>query len=98
MIKVKVSNSLVNKLRQAFSDAHRKKVDTLVTALKEATPVDTGEARNGWHVEGNSIVNNVEHIGMLNEGSSSQAPAHFVERTLLSQKGVTASGTIVRST
>jgi len=69
----------------------------LVEALRRATPVDTGEARDGWRVEGDKIVNDVPHIKQLNEGSSQQAPARFVEQTLLSQRGVSPRGTIVKS-
>ena len=59
--------------------------------------MDTGEAQEGWRIddEGN-IVNSVEHIHRLNEGSSAQAPAFFIETTILSKKGVTPKGTIVR--
>ncbi len=68
----------------------------MVEALKEATPIDTGAARDGWRVEGDRIVNDVEYIDELNAGSSTQAPTHFVERTVLSHPGVKANGTIVR--
>lgn len=67
--------------------------------LKAATPVDTGEARDGWKVEklpvGYSVVNEVEHVKYLNEGSSKQAPSHFVESTAL--KYGTPLGAIVES-
>jgi len=68
----------------------------LKEALKAVTPVDTGEARDGWYVDGKSIENNVEHIDQLNEGSSKQAPPYFIERTLLAHKGIRPSGIIVR--
>lgn len=69
----------------------------LVNRLRSATPVDTGEARDGWRVEGDAIVNGVGHISNLNEGSSKQAPSFFVESTVLSHPAVKPSGTIVRS-
>jgi hypothetical protein len=78
-----------------FAKAHDLKED-----LKEATPVDTGEARDGWEVVQTgpkefSLVNDVEHIKYLNAGSSEQAPAFFIERTILENKGVVPNGAIV---
>lgn len=56
-------------------------------ALVKATPVDTGQARQGWEAEtptefgeAGVITNNVEHIIYLNDGRSDQAPAEFVEQ------------------
>lgn len=72
-------------------------LDSIVKRLADATPVDTGEAAAGWSHNGKQITNDVEHIERLNEGSSQQAPSFFVEKTVLSHKGVTPSGTIVRS-
>ena len=69
----------------------------ILPALREATPVDTGEAREGWRYEDGKIVNDVDHIDELNGGSSKQAPAHFIEQSLLSHEGVRPSGIIVRS-
>lgn len=71
-------------------------VDRLITNLAANTPIDTGEARAGWKREGTTIVNTVPHISRLNEGSSKQAPAYFIESTVLKQDGITPSGTIVR--
>ena len=59
-----------------------KQINGLVQELREATPVDTGGARDGWKRDGDAIVNEVEHISYLNEGTSQQAPALFVERTV----------------
>lgn len=77
----------------------RKRANELRDKLKAATPVDTGEAAGGWVVEGTpdapKIVNRVSHIEELNNGSSVQAPAHFIERVLLSEADVSPSGTIV---
>jgi hypothetical protein len=69
----------------------------IVVDLKQATPVDTGEAQAGWYVEGKTIKNDVEHIIPLNNGHSQQAPKHFIEQTLLARTDVSLSGTIVRS-
>jgi len=98
MIQIKVTGNLLAEYEAAMKKIEKKKVVEMINALKAATPIDTGEAREGWHVVGNVIVNDVEHINKLNEGSSKQAPTHFIEKTLLAQEGVTPRGTIVRST
>lgn len=72
-------------------------MDSLVANLREATPVDTGKARDGWYRTKKSIENDVEYIDRLNEGSSEQAPSHFVERTVLSHPGVQPDGVIVEN-
>ena len=58
--------------------------------LREATPVDTGRAKDGWKrtrplsVDDVAyITNKVPYIGVLNDGHSKQAPQYFVEQTLL---------------
>ena len=58
--------------------------------LRKATPIDTGEAQDGWEIDKPlslddvaKITNEVEHIVYLNQGSSEQAPAYFVEQTLV---------------
>ena len=84
-----------------------------LNALKAATPVDTGRARNSWiltdkenrFIDGRLsvantnlvgaasdssitplyITNGTPYIESLNEGSSKQAPARFVEQTVLSK-------------
>lgn len=72
-------------------------VNKLVDDLKRETPVDTGKARDGWRIDANgNIVNDVDYIDRLNEGTSKQAPKYFIEQTILSHTGVKPSGTIVR--
>jgi hypothetical protein len=92
-----VKNNLFKDADEIRKVKLREMKETCVTALRSTTPVDTGEARDGWRVDGDKIVNEVEHISLLNEGASEQAPEHFVERTLLSVRGVKPNGTIVRS-
>jgi hypothetical protein len=70
----------------------------LVEKLKAATPVDTGRARDGWKYDGKSISNDVEYIDELNRGSSTQAPSHFIERTIMEDASVSPNGTIVTNT
>lgn len=99
MIKVKgVRSTLVNLRNGVAAQTKAQKeavMRSMIQDLKEATPVDTGEARDGWRIEGSSIVNDVDHIGSLNEGSSQQAPARFIESTVLAHKDVSPSGIIV---
>lgn len=50
------------------------------------TPVDTGQARNGWQMGGDgqvlTVENMVSYIGILNAGHSKQAPIGFVENAI----------------
>ncbi|MDB4575350.1 hypothetical protein N9112_00140 [bacterium] len=59
----------------------------LKAELQLNTPVDTGEAAGSWTIlrtkDGALIRNTADHIEYLNEGSSKQAPAFFIERTAL---------------
>ena len=68
----------------------------IVAELKDATPVDTGLARDSWTTDGNKIENSVPYIEHLNRGSSKQAPAHFIENVCL--KHGKAVGQIVETT
>ena len=63
-------------------------VRSLVNDLRRLTPVDTGRARDSWSAtsvsslgdELESIISNpVDYIEVLNRGTSTQAPARFVE-------------------
>lgn len=76
--------------------ALHKEIEKTLEELKAATPVDTGEARDGWYSTGHSIENDVEHINILNEGSSKQAPAHFIEQTIIKNPNLVVRGVIVR--
>lgn len=67
----------------------------LVEALREATPIDTGAARASWEARENSIHTDCEYMDRLNAGSSRQAPAHFIERTILSNPDVIVRGSII---
>ena len=63
------------------------KTTPVVLKLKEelvnATPIDTGLARESWStsktLKGHDVKNSVEYIEYLNQGSSKQAPARFIE-------------------
>ena len=102
MIKITGIKETMKSLREShkiITEAGKKKeMLLLVEELKAATPVDTGEARDGWKSDGKSIINEVEHIASLNDGSSTQAPARFIEKTVLAHEGVHPSGIIVLNT
>ena len=70
------------------TDGHAlKKVSEMTAELSSVTPVDTGNARDSWSYsrsfDGFVVRNTAPYIHRLNEGSSKQAPAYFVERTAL---------------
>jgi hypothetical protein len=76
-------------------------VKSLLHALVEATPIKTGAARRAWKMHktpsGNIyLVNDKKYIRKLNAGSSKQAPAHFIEQTVLNNNNVKVVGTIVK--
>lgn len=72
---------------------------SLVESLKDATPIDTGAARDSWKLseDGSKIVSDCEYMDRLNSGSSKQAPAHFIEQTILENNDVIVHGSIIES-
>jgi hypothetical protein len=72
-------------------------VNNMVTELKNATPVDTGNAKESWGINANplSVENTADYIEHLNSGSSKQAPSHFIETVAL--KYGTPIGVIVET-
>jgi len=89
---------LENEVNEKVEEKIDFKKSSLIEALKQITPVDTGKARNGWKLKNGNIVNDVDYIADLNRGSSSQAPSYFIESTLLSDNSVKSNGTIVIET
>jgi len=78
------------KLEESSTVSSKKVVEHLVRDLRDATPVDTGRARDSWRVTQESakpssfsVTNSTEYIQYLNQGSSKQAPAHFIESVAL---------------
>lgn len=65
----------------------RKTVKNLVEELRQNTPIDTGLARASWKTEdslvGIDVKNTTDYIEYLNQGSSKQAPAYFIESIAL---------------
>ncbi len=74
----------------------------IINELKANTPVDTGTARDGWHLKNDTrnlhITNDVPYVNILNGGHSEQAPVNFIEKTVLSNRKVKPNGTIVQIT
>lgn len=99
------ATSSVNLFIKKLKDTHSKYVardskgilDAAIARLKSTTPVDTGNARDGWMLDekGKAIVNSVEYISDLNDGASDQAPSHFVEAALLADPNIKPGGIIV---
>jgi hypothetical protein len=84
----RVEKEMLQKASLEVSDL----IDYATATLKIVTPVDTGEAREGWYNikapsitgDGGGYINNpVEHIKPLNNGHSQQAPKFFIEQVLL---------------
>lgn len=84
-------------LEKRTTNNRRVEAGKLLVELVNKTPIDTGHARASWKVEETSVsinlINDAEYIQYLNEGSSKQAPSHFIESTAL-KYGVPV-GTIV---
>ena len=62
-------------------------VGAMVADLRRETPVDTGYAREHWNavptLKGWNVSNPAPYMDRLNAGSSRQAPARFIESTVL---------------
>jgi hypothetical protein len=50
--------------------------------IRQRTPVDTGRARAGWEISGNTITNEVPYVGFLEHGTDRMAPFGMVATTL----------------
>ena len=91
-IKVRGVSVTMRQLKKDVNRETRRQFNKIKVKLKndlvEATPIDTGKAREGWEIKGDSIVNDVDYIDDLNAGSSRQAGPRFIERTLLANKGI----------
>lgn len=94
-IKITGVDAAMANVKAAIKAANANALQNLVKKLAEATPVDTGKAAAGWKLEDGKIVNEVEYMPELNAGHSRQAPAHFIEHTVLNTDGVKANGSVV---
>lgn len=89
---------ILQKRNESVSLQSLKTVSKLKEELVNNTPVDTGLAKSSWIIvkenQNHNIENNVDYIQYLNQGSSKQAPAYFIESIAL-KYGVPA-GSIVQ--
>jgi hypothetical protein len=93
MIKLKVTydkKSLEKQVRKEIATKLKPVSEEIISDLKNVTPVDTGAAASSWVVTeldkeklSFQIKNDKDYIKYLNAGSSNQAPANFIERTVL---------------
>ena len=98
-IEIKGLDKCMQELKASYKREREKVVtpiiEKVVENIKAATPVRTGRARDGWHIENGNIVNHVPYIDDLNEGSSHKAPEFFVEKAALNTDYVEPNGQIV---
>lgn len=102
-ITVKGIDSALKKLKRDLNDKKKEQLlpaaNRLVADLEEATPKDTGYAASRWEARkvGDKVVvsNDAPYIDDLNRGHSQQAPAYFIEKTVLENKDVIPNGVIV---
>ena len=94
----KTLDDLAKQIESKRSTIAETKATSLMAELALATPVKTGLAMSSWVLrklkDGDAIVNTVPYVAYLNNGSSKQAPAHFVETIAL--KYGKAKGAIIR--
>lgn len=81
------SDRIVRELEHAYSSVQREFARRLLAKLREATPVRTGYTRSRWTIEFNgaqiAVSNDAGEVVMrLNDGSSRQEPAGFIERCI----------------
>lgn len=65
-----------------FNLLQQKIINHIFEGVTRRTPVDTGTARDNWEKTDNSVSNATPYIGILEMGSSDQAPQGFVRITL----------------
>jgi len=99
-------SSIGAKISRLTDASGKRAAKQLMSAMIEATPIDTGYARSRWTFKVNddyvvrynvtgkgllfnefkyTISNDTSYIVYLNRGSSKQAPAFFIEQTILAQ-------------
>jgi hypothetical protein len=89
MLNITFNRTLFSKkIKAEVEQQFKQQTKKLLEDLEDATPVDTGLARNSWSLEFKdsttaTISNSQEYIDILNKGSSKQAPRYFIERTMM---------------
>ena len=57
MINIRITGDFKKEFEEKTKEAKKQRIAQLVQALKDATPVDTGNARDHWVSQGDKIVN-----------------------------------------
>ena len=83
-------NNIKTKVKETSETEIRKECGKLLNELIEATPIDTGFAREQWRLVKSvdpkyflEFQNSAPYIHYLNMGTSKQAPKYFIEKTVL---------------
>ena len=87
MVRSSNPKTIFKDMRRSLGRAINTLFDDINRDVAKATPVRTGRARSGWRYSpkyrlgyvGSIIENRVEYIGLLDKGSSRQAPNGIVE-------------------
>jgi hypothetical protein len=74
--------NLKNDLQQFVKEVQEKVMEDVSKEAKDNTPVATGRARRGWKKRNLDVVNNVDYIEKLDQGSSRQSPKGIGKPTL----------------
>jgi hypothetical protein len=86
VIRINIPRDITADLMQVAKDRADKLAFDIVGDLLAETPVDTGQAKNGWTMDDSgdviTIENRIPYIERLNQGHSKQAPAGFVEEII----------------
>ena len=66
-----------------MSEAQRRKLlQRLLREVKAATPVKTGQLRDGWYLDGDILRNDVPYAEYVNDGTPKMAPRDMTGRAL----------------
>lgn len=91
MIKVGIifdRKNLENLTKKEVVKELTKEQGSILSAMKNETPVDTGEAKSSWRVSIDkdkvSLENDKDYIFYVNSGTSKIQPRYFIERVCLS--------------
>jgi hypothetical protein len=87
MVRSSDEKVILKDMRKSIERAVDTLLDDINTEVIKTTPIRTGRARSGWRYspryklgyQGALIQNRVEYIGILDRGSSKQAPNGIVE-------------------
>ncbi len=66
-----------------FNRIEKDLLNELQTSMVNKTPVSTGKLKNGWKIEGNNIINDVEYGSYVELGTIHNRPVGMMGTTLL---------------